>query len=719
MAFLSLTKRKTPKSKKLSRLSISHSKARIGLFVIMFAFIGTYLLFQSFAGTHNSSQETYLGGLINQHRRSVGVPEVIRAKCLTMAAREWAQYLGDSGQFRHSDTVGLVNKYGCGNWRGLAENIGKGGTVDSQHQAYLNSPCHRFNIESVAYNSNPDGTCTAIGGPGSAPYNFVGTAAYTNDGGVLTTVEIFGNCPNCGGEWTAPIPENYPAAATGRIQGIEFGGDHILSLEREGTGQKTFINANSDGSYSFNNLTVPGTYIVRINGASGYNASWTACAGAVGSCHDNPNASGTGTEAKVYLGGGYIDLWWKFTPTSTTGTILGRVFIDANSNGVWESNEQIVQNGANCGSYPTLSASISISGYGAAYPNKCNPSPYYEASVSQGSHTVSVTPPLGYTATNGQQTVTVNAGGQNHLWFGIKQNTTTTPSLPFSDGTGLNGYYYETFFTSPTKLSRIDGPIDFNWGTGSPSSSVRSDNFVAVWYGYIKAPYTGAYNFNLASDDGSAIWVNGTIVNNFWSLHGFYEQGAQKSVYLTAGQKYPVKVIYYENGGGAAMQLKWSGPNFGNSVIPKGYLYQLNANAGLSTSIYNNISFSGNAIVRTDQHTYFGWGEGSPAAGIANDNFSTRMTGKLTAPATGNYTFKLDSDDGSRLYIGGSLLIDYWGYHGTGSPRTATKYLTAGQPIDIRIDQFEGGVAAGLSLLWSGPGIATEHWIDPMYLSKY
>ncbi len=242
------------KAKKVKKLSTFNRlfarKLRLVIFMVGFAVLGTFLLFQTFAGTHNSGQEQYLGGLINQYRSQVGVPQVVRSKCLTLAAREWAQVLGDSnatfenGLFRHSDTAGLAAKYGCGNWRGLAENIGYNGTVDTQHQAYINSQCHRWNMESRSYSSDGH-NCFSPGGLNSAPYNFVGTATYTNNAGVLYTAEVFGNCPGCGGEWTAPIPEtggntsgpaasqtfSNPAAVswgTGRIDAFVRGTDNAI-----------------------------------------------------------------------------------------------------------------------------------------------------------------------------------------------------------------------------------------------------------------------------------------------------------------------------------------------------------------------------------------------------------------------------------------------------------------------------------------------------------
>ena len=45
------------------------------------------------------------------------------------------------------------------------------------------------------------------------------------------------------------------------------------------------------------------------------------------------------------------------------------------------------------------------------------------------------------------------------------------------------------------------------------------------------------------------------------------------------------------------------------------------------------------------------------------DFFYIRWTGKIRIPKDGNYTFTLESDDGSRLFIDGKQIIDHNGLH--------------------------------------------------------
>ena len=91
------------------------------------------------------------------------------------------------------------------------------------------------------------------------------------------------------------------------------------------------------------------------------------------------------------------------------------------------------------------------------------------------------------------------------------------------------------------------------------------------------------------------------------------------------------------------------------------------------------------------------------APSLRPDSFGYVFTGFLKVPADGDYTFELDSDDGSRLTIDGAVVVEYDGVHGTGDPHTATVSLTAGR-LPIRLDYFQWLHGKGLSVSWSGPG---------------
>jgi hexosaminidase len=71
--------------------------------------------------------------------------------------------------------------------------------------------------------------------------------------------------------------------------------------------------------------------------------------------------------------------------------------------------------------------------------------------------------------------------------------------------------------------------------------------------------------------------------------------------------------------------------------------------------------------------------------------FGYVFSGLVRVPRSGIYTFTLTSDDGSTLAIGGQVVVNHDGYHGT-TDRTGQVALAAGwHPITIRYFQATGG----------------------------
>jgi glucose/arabinose dehydrogenase/regulation of enolase protein 1 (concanavalin A-like superfamily) len=85
------------------------------------------------------------------------------------------------------------------------------------------------------------------------------------------------------------------------------------------------------------------------------------------------------------------------------------------------------------------------------------------------------------------------------------------------------------------------------------------------------------------------------------------------------------------------------------------------------------------------------------------DSFALRFTGYLEVPADGLYTFYTSSDDGSRLYIGGTLVVDNDGLH---APReqSGSIGLQAGKHA-ITVTMFDASFGEALTVSYSGPGL--------------
>ncbi|RMF16926.1 MAG: hypothetical protein D6758_07150, partial [Gammaproteobacteria bacterium] len=85
--------------------------------------------------------------------------------------------------------------------------------------------------------------------------------------------------------------------------------------------------------------------------------------------------------------------------------------------------------------------------------------------------------------------------------------------------------------------------------------------------------------------------------------------------------------------------------------------------------------------------------------------FSIRWNGFLVPSQSGSYEFRLYSDDGMRLTLDGSLIVNDWSLHSPRfSSRSAPQTLQAGQVYPIQVEHFEHGGRAYAQLWWRRNG---------------
>lgn len=96
-----------------------------------------------------------------------------------------------------------------------------------------------------------------------------------------------------------------------------------------------------------------------------------------------------------------------------------------------------------------------------------------------------------------------------------------------------------------------------------------------------------------------------------------------------------------------------------------------------------------------------------------NDYYAFVWEGYIRIPNTGNYTFELSSDDGSKFYFNtlydptATALVNNDGAHGETPTVSATRNITAGiYPVTITYFEKWGGEL--IQLYWSGPGISRQ-----------
>jgi hypothetical protein len=134
-----------------------------------------------------------------------------------------------------------------------------------------------------------------------------------------------------------------------------------------------------------------------------------------------------------------------------------------------------------------------------------------------------------------------------------------------------NGLFYDTYAAGgqmPSYTQAANGNINnrtllssgtvstvnYEWGGGAVLNSGRAEGVIVRFYGFINIPTAGTYSFGGQADDGIRIKVNNTQVVDSWiESGGAFRSG---SVSLPAGVV-PIELIYYENGGGAMVNLQW------------------------------------------------------------------------------------------------------------------------------------------------------------------
>jgi hypothetical protein len=84
------------------------------------------------------------------------------------------------------------------------------------------------------------------------------------------------------------------------------------------------------------------------------------------------------------------------------------------------------------------------------------------------------------------------------------------------------------------------------------------------------------------------------------------------------------------------------------------------------------------------------------------EDFAIRFRGRIQITVPGTYTFYLSSDDGSRLYIDGTEVIDNDGVHTTRELSAATYMSTGYHNIEVHYFQKSGNY--GVTLSWVVPG---------------
>ena len=262
-----------------------------------------------------------------------------------------------------------------------------------------------------------------------------------------------------------------------------------------------------------------------------------------------------------------------------------------------------------------------------------------------------------------------SGGGGGGGGGGSSGGTTPQETVTTISNNGLNAEYYENVNLTGLKLARVDKKIDFDWRLGYPDASISSDRFSIRWSGKIIPRYSETYTFYVVSDDGVRLWVNNQLIIDDWNDH--LEKENSGSIALTAGQKYDIKLEYYENDNIATLRMLWSSQSQSKEIIPETQLEASSTTTTvkdttpptvLITNPLNNAAVSGLMTITVDA---------SDNSGISNVNFKINnidlgtdssqpysINLDTTTITNGQYAITVDATDGSNNVASNSVIVN-------------------------------------------------------------
>ena len=273
------------------------------------------------------------------------------------------------------------------------------------------------------------------------------------------------------------------------------------------------------------------------------------------------------------------------------------------------------------------------------------------------------------TATQIAATATIGANFPTRapgLWYGEyynNQNLNDSPSRTQND--------------SVQTLNNLK--LVFTWDSDAPAPGIGTDHFSVRWS--LNTSFNNAnYLFYAFADDGVRVYVDDNLIIDRWSNAS--NEVAYGNVSLAAGT-HEVRVEYYEDVGDARIAVGWQ------QTIDNAWIGEYFANRDLGQPpLY----------IQQDSSINFGaaqWPSGSPN-GLAADNFSIRWNRNYDFGTAGTFRFVVTVQDGVRLYLNSTLIIDQW--QDVDTPQTYTVDRSASGTQQVRLEYFDGPGSAEVSL---------------------
>jgi len=192
------------------------------------------------------------------------------------------------------------------------------------------------------------------------------------------------------------------------------------------------------------------------------------------------------------------------------------------------------------------------------------------------------------------------------------------------------------------------------------------------------------------------------------------------------GFRFDSRINVEVTGAGDDLEVFWSGPGFTSQAIADATFVEFvdtstdaKTPAASTTGLVNYSYYEGNwnALPSFDSLPAVKTGSVANYSLLPreqNDFYGFRFDSRVTVETAGAYTFYTRSDDGSKLFVNGQLVVDNDGLHSV-KEQNGIITLASGEH-DVRVEYFERTGGDDLQVLWSGPGLTKQLIADAAFV---
>lgn len=162
----------------------------------------------------------------------------------------------------------------------------------------------------------------------------------------------------------------------------------------------------------------------------------------------------------------------------------------------------------------------------------------------------------------------------------------------------------------------------------------------------------------------------------------------------------------------AWLKVNWTSGSTTKSLIAL-YGSDVPMVTGWSAEYFNNMTLTAPSVLtRIDQTIDFNWDAGSPDPAVNINQFSVRWTGNIVVNEIGSHTFRTYSDDGVRVWVNGTQVINQWVDQGNTYVSGSISLERGIYPVIV--EYYENGGAL-MQFEWSVPSAGGVFSIVPAF----